>query len=122
MGRIHAQIEKSEYEIHWQQAAGAYMAPNRAHNLRIAFQDDGVTVTPRKLNDAQVPWVVTVRLDALGAQDFPRRASALRLGRSRKIRRRFRAMASLLATKMITRGFGKTFSFTKGRQRRAITT
>src|SRR4051794_27707284 len=38
LGPIYEQIERSEYEIHWQPEFGAYMAPNRANNLRFTFQ------------------------------------------------------------------------------------
>jgi hypothetical protein len=71
IGGIYSQIEQSEYEIHWQESAGAYMAPNRAHNLRFTFHDDGLTVTPRTQNGARTPWVATLSLDSYGRAGFP---------------------------------------------------
>ena len=63
---ISAQIELSEYEIHWQSAVGAYMAPNRAQNLRFRFQEDGVTVTQREPTVAPSTWSATITLEGYG--------------------------------------------------------
>ena len=68
--RISDQIKQSEYEIRWQQEAGAYMAPNRAHNLRFSFHDDGVTVTPRKTTETP-SWLASVSLVSYGRVGFP---------------------------------------------------
>ncbi len=68
---ISAQIQQSEYEIHWQSAAGAYMAPNRAHNLRFTFHDDGLTITPREAVQNQSPWAATMRLASYGRLGYP---------------------------------------------------
>ncbi len=62
---IFAAIQASEYEIGWQPAARAYMAPNRAHNLRFTFHDDGVTVVPREPS-ASVDWKARIRLASCG--------------------------------------------------------
>lgn len=67
---IFAQIEQSEYEIHWQQELGAYMAPNRAHNLRFIFRNDGLTVMPRKSSDSGPAWTATLRLNSYGRTGF----------------------------------------------------
>ena len=66
LGPISSEIAQSEYEIHWQHAAGAYMAPNRAQNLRFTFHDDGLTITPRKLAKNQPAWTATMRLESFG--------------------------------------------------------
>jgi hypothetical protein len=64
-GAIFAAIEASEYEIGWQPAAWAYMAPNRAQNLRFTFHEDGVTVVPREPS-ASVDWSANIRLASYG--------------------------------------------------------
>ena len=64
-GAIFAAIEASEYEIGWQPAARAYMAPNRAQNLRFTFHEDGVTVVPREPS-ASVDWKAKIRLASYG--------------------------------------------------------
>jgi hypothetical protein len=45
---IYSAIEASEYEINWQPEFGAFMAPNRANNLRFLFLDNGFKVTRRE--------------------------------------------------------------------------
>jgi len=89
LGPIYEQIEKSEYEIHWQPQFAAHMAPNRAHNLRFTFQGAGLKVEPRELQNTDlpqseieallvplfrspqtesgVPWSVHLNLDSFGA-------------------------------------------------------
>ena len=77
-GAIFAAIETSEYEIGWQSAASAYMAPNRAHNLRFTFHEDGITIVPREPG-ANVDWKARIRLASygrLGAQISPAIRSA----------------------------------------------
>jgi hypothetical protein len=69
-GDIYAQIEKSEYQIHWHDSTGAYMAPNRAQNLRFTLHDNGLTITQRKPDPAQTPWAATVILDSYGRNGF----------------------------------------------------
>lgn len=67
----YANIEQSEYEIHWQPSKGAYMAPNRAQNLRFSFYADGLVVTPREWEGLGAPWAVTLTLESYGRAGFP---------------------------------------------------
>ena len=65
---IFDQIARSEYEIHWQEGAGAFMAPNRAHNLRFTFHDDSIAITERKTASDHAPWSAIMRLDSYGRE------------------------------------------------------
>src|SRR5579862_1544083 len=69
-GILFDQIQRSEYEIHWQSAVGSFMTPNRAQNLRFKFLDDGLTVTPRELQTSDMPWQLTMRLTSFGSSDL----------------------------------------------------
>jgi hypothetical protein len=62
---VQADIRQSEYHITWQEhahladqawAAGAYQAPNRAHNLRTTFTPQGIRVIPRVFAGETPPW------------------------------------------------------------------
>lgn len=52
-GQVQQDIAASEYHVSWQERTGlpdvpmAYQAPNRAHNLRTYFTQQGVRVVPR---------------------------------------------------------------------------
>jgi hypothetical protein len=69
-------IERSEYEIRWQEAVGAYQSPNRKQNLRFTYHADGFTVTPRT---GDQKWTQTLRLMDYGRADArqPFRGSTL---------------------------------------------
>jgi hypothetical protein len=62
-------IEQSEYEIHWQPSRGAYMAPNRAHNFRFTFANDGFTATPRELEEGDLDWRLSLKLSSYGKSE-----------------------------------------------------
>lgn len=65
-GLDYAAIEDSEYEIHWHQEVGAFLTPNRAHNLTFIIYDDGFGLTPRELKAGERSWCATMRLDSYG--------------------------------------------------------
>src|SRR5688500_4486749 len=52
------QIERGEYRAS-PGAGGGLAAPNRAHNLRIGFESDGLTVTPRVGDGWSLAWRTT---------------------------------------------------------------
>ncbi len=71
---IFAAIEKSEYEIHWQDHVSAYQSPNRAQNMRFTYLNDGFHVKPRvDIEEEQAPWEITMRLASYGKDSILRR-------------------------------------------------
>jgi hypothetical protein len=106
---IYAQIEQSEYEIHWQQEAGAYMAPNRAQNLRFTFYDQGIAVAPRKLSDKLTSWNATLSLDSYGRKGIPGRRAGSTSWAVQKTPPRFKVTELLSIMKMTKMACGRTF-------------
>lgn len=64
-------IQQSEYQITWVEqslvagAPASYQAPNRAHDLRFYFQEQGLQVVQR--TEAVPTWVWNMRLDGYGS-------------------------------------------------------
>ncbi|HTI71616.1 MAG TPA: hypothetical protein VMF06_16700 [Candidatus Limnocylindria bacterium] len=76
LSSIYRQIESSEYEIHWQETAKAYMAPNRAQNLRFAFNNDVLTFTSRDSATGTSAWGATLSLESFGRAEARHQESA----------------------------------------------
>lgn len=66
LGAVFASIADSEYEIRWQEGRKAYMAPNRAQNLRFQFRDNGFLATPRDLKLARHDWSLDLTVESFG--------------------------------------------------------
>ncbi|MGB7114944.1 MAG: integrin alpha, partial [Anaerolineales bacterium] len=77
---VQEDIRQSEYHITWQEhiyladlpatsaslGAGAYQAPNRAHNLRTYFAPAGVRLIPRVFEGETPPWEWGLTLTGFG--------------------------------------------------------
>jgi hypothetical protein len=77
---VQEEIRQSVYQITWQEhiylvdllapseaeGAGAYQAPNRAHNLRTYFTPSGVLLIPRVFEGATPPWEWGLTLTGYG--------------------------------------------------------
>jgi len=65
-------MRTAEYQFTWQTRDGswAYRAPNRAHNLSLAFAPGGFTATRYDANGGRL-WDVRLNLLAYGEQTFP---------------------------------------------------
>jgi hypothetical protein len=62
-----AQINKSEYEIRWQDTVSAYQSPNRAQNLRFTYLGHGFVAENRVYDGETPPWRVKIALEAFGS-------------------------------------------------------
>ncbi len=56
-------IKESEYDIRWQERSEEYQSPNRSHNLRFSYYEDGFKVCPREDRDK---WEVKIMLKEYG--------------------------------------------------------
>ena len=71
---VQENLRREEYQITWQEITyladlpAAYQAPNRAHNLRTYFTEDGIIVIPRILPEGveHLPWRWQASLAAWG--------------------------------------------------------
>jgi len=67
--QVQEDISRSEYHVTWQKRTSlanlpeAYQAPNRAHNLRTYFTDDGIRVIPRT---GEAAWEWGLKLASYG--------------------------------------------------------
>ena len=77
LSEIFFSIAESEYEIRWQDRAGAYQSPNRAQNLRFTYYNDGFVAQRRVQATESDEWTVVFRLALFGK---PTAARALGLG------------------------------------------
>ena len=76
---VQEEVRRSEYEITWQEKtslpgiAGAYQAPNRAHDLRTYFTLGGPVLVPRAWPEGTEtpPWRWGLHLAAWGWEDAP---------------------------------------------------
>jgi hypothetical protein len=87
---VQEDIRQSEYHVTWQERAhlegvgapsasdipsalraGAYQAPNRAHNLRTTFTPQGIRVVPRVFEGETPPWEWGLTLSGYGYASAP---------------------------------------------------
>ncbi|MCP5100097.1 MAG: PKD domain-containing protein [Chloroflexi bacterium] len=59
---VYEDVLSAEYQVTWQdklpfsERTGSYQAPNRAHNIRTYFMNDGIQVIPRQATETDWRW------------------------------------------------------------------
>ena len=65
--QVQDDIRRSEYHVTWQEQTrlpdlpGGFQAPNRAHNLRTYFMNDGIRVIPRTSQEPEWTWGMSLQ-------------------------------------------------------------
>lgn len=70
---IQTQVLEPEYEINFQNDFAAFMAPNRAQNLRFRFHETGFSASLRDQRESAFPWEMTLSLQSFSRLGQPGR-------------------------------------------------
>ena len=69
LAQIQESIEKAEYNIHYQDEAGALQSPNRKQNLRFTYYSDGFSMKTRNDSLGVENWEIKLTLDGVYRAD-----------------------------------------------------